>query len=84
MKANPLPSRSVDRKARGDAMVNQDLPSFIPQNSTNDPLSTHSSALLVSGKKAKAARLLREATIVVRDTVETMMIKTRSPEKISE
>ena len=84
MKANPLPSKSVNRKARGNAMANQNLPSFISSNSTNDPLSTKSSALLVRGEKAKATKLLREATIIPRDTVETMMIRTRSPKKISE
>ena len=84
MKANPLPSRSVNRKARGNAMANKNVPSFISSNSMNDPLSTKSSALLMSGKKAEAAKLLREATIVPRDMVETMMIRTRGPEKISQ
>ena len=83
MKANPLPSRSVNRKARGNKMENLNLPRFISSNSTNDPLGTKSSALLVNGNKAEAARLLREETIVPCDTVETMMIRTRSPEKIS-
>ena len=84
MKANPLPRKPVNRKARGNVMGNQNLPSFISSNSTNDPLGTKSSALLVSGKKVEAARLLGEATIIPRDMVETMMIRTRSPEKIFE
>ena len=50
----------------------------------NDPLGIKINALLVSGKKAEATRLLREETIVPGDMVETMMIKTRSPEKIFE
>ena len=81
LKANPLPNRSVDKEARGNAMANRNLPSFISRNSTNDPLGTKSKALFLSGKQAKAARLLREETIVPHDIVEPMMIKTRSPEK---
>ena len=50
LKANPLPSRSVDREARGNAMANQNLPDFISRNSTNDPLCTKRNALLVSRK----------------------------------
>ena len=83
MKANPLPSRSVDRKARGNAMANQNLPHFISRNSTNDALGTKRKALFLSGKQAEAARLLREETIVPCNSMETIMIRTRSPEEIS-
>ena len=83
MKANPLPSRPINRKARGNAMANQNLPSFISRDRTNDPLGTKSKALFLSGKQAEAARLFWEVTIVPSDSVETMMIKTRSLEKIS-
>ena len=84
LKINPFPRKSVDRQAGRDAMANQNLPSFISRNSTNDPLGTKSKALFLSGKQAKAVRLLREAIIVPCNSVETMMIRTRSPEEISE
>ena len=84
LKANPLPRRSVNRKGRGNAMANQNLPNFISRNSTNDPLATKSNALFVSGKQAEVARLLREEAIVPCDTVEPMMIRSRSPKEISE
>ena len=79
LKANPLPSRSIDREARRNAMANQNLPSFISRNSTNDQFGTKRKALFLGGKQAEATRLFWEATIVPRDSVETLMTFTRKP-----
>ena len=83
LKTNPLPHKSVNREAGRDAMANHNLPSFISRNSSDNPFGTERKDLFLSGKQAKTNRLFREATKVPSNSMETMMIKTRSPEEIS-
>ena len=83
LKTNPLPRRSINREARRDAMANHNLPSFISKNSMNNPFGAKSKALILSGEQAETTRLFWEATKVPSNSMETMMIRTRSLEEIS-
>ena len=84
LKTNPLPHRPINRKCKRNAVANQNLPGFISRNSSDNPFGTKRKALFLSGKHAKTTRLFWETTEIPRNSVKSMMIKTRSLDKISE
>ena len=50
VETNPFPSRPIYGKARRYAMLNQNLPSFISSDGTNNPFSTKRKGFFTSGK----------------------------------
>lgn len=49
LETNPLPSRHVNREAKRNVVPNQNLPSFISRNISNNPFCIERKALFLSG-----------------------------------
>ena len=81
MKTKPLPGMPIDHKTKENAMLNKHFQSFMPSKCLNELFGTKGKPLNLGGNKVKTSRLLRETTKFLGNSVEAMMIKTRSPKK---
>ena len=76
LKTNPLPCMPIDKKTRGNAMLNKHFPSFISSKCLDDPFGTKCKPLNLGGNKVKTSRLLRKKIVVSSNLVKTMMVNT--------